>query len=139
MSPVETGLLVTFGFVVLGIFGKAVARGLRVDDLYLGMETGLASIAASAGFAVELTRAVIAANGIPNNAGEQTRLQELWGLNLGFGLVALFCYIFVVTLHRGCENEAAISERVRNLMLIGVANFFGAATLFAFIVYVKGS
>lgn len=135
MGPIVLGIVLTFGFIALGVLGKLVARGLRIDDTYLGMEMGLAAVAAAVGYLLELGRAIIAANLLPNNGVENERLNGLFAWDAAFLVLAFICYIFVVVLHHNWED--AINDRMKNIMLIGVANFFGAAMLFAFIVYVK--
>src|SRR4051794_13865772 len=98
MNPVVIGLIVTFGFVALGILGRGIARGLSMPEVYLGMEMALTAVSAAIGFLFELIKAFREVAKAPNNTLEVDRVSGLMNGDIAFFISALVCYFFVVYL-----------------------------------------
>src|SRR5437870_43548 len=105
MSPITIGVFVTFGFVLLGVLGKAIAHGWKWDDVYLGMEMALTTISWSVIYAFDLSRQLRMEAGVANNSADIKNLSNLLQWNTAFLVAALICYFLIAHIHRWWERH----------------------------------
>lgn len=138
MSPIQISLFLTAAFIVVGVLAKTLARSdFSLDDLYLGMESGLAALSGSAIYAFDLGRQLAAVPDTDPDFVTKTReLANVSQLNIGFLVWALIA-VFVTATIQMKWNRTGVSAKRRFLANVLLANIVGLGTLAGFILWVK--
>lgn len=137
MHPVAIGIIVTAGFLVLGLLGKSVARGWDWKDAYLGMEMTLTSISGAVLLLFEMggKLAKLPQNSAGTVNAEVVQMANQLQQDGLFLVIALILFFGIACLHRSWEGRGDV--RYQRWILAGAANTIGAILLVSFIVVIK--
>ncbi len=136
MSDWCCSLIVSFSFIALGVFAKAIVNGMCWRDWYLGLEMCLTgTCGAILALLNIIDRFKNATNKVADKEHFDNQVQVLsdtirW--EIAYIAVSLVIYFVVLFIHKAWEKEEHSKVKQR-IVLIGAANLIGMVNLFIFI------